>query len=80
VSRMYAIAIISSSFLFSATLAAGEPSITQALRGDGKVVALDSAVDPKSGKEVKRVWIQDGKKLWLCYALAPKESYCQRQQ
>lgn len=53
-----------------------KPSITKLIKKGGRVVTIDSASDPKKGKETTRVWIQAKKRLWMCFAEDKDDSYC----
>jgi hypothetical protein len=53
-----------------------KPSITKLVKKGGRVVTIDSASDPKNGKETTRVWIQAKKRLWMCFVKDKGDSYC----
>ena len=62
--------------LMLAQPAFAKPSITKLVKKGGRVVMIDSASDPKKGKETTRVWIQAKKRLWMCFAKDKDDSYC----
>lgn len=72
--------VISILFLVAAQATYAKPSITKLLKKGGKVVAIDTAPDPKTKNTVQRVWIHNGKRLWMCYIEDEKDSACIRQQ
>ena len=61
-------------------VAVAKTTIKGLLKKDGRVVALDTALEPKSNNQVKRIWIQRKKDLWVCYILKPDKSYCEKQK
>ncbi len=61
-------------------VAVAKTTIKGLLKKGGQVVALDTALEPKSKNQVKRIWIQRGKDLWICFALKPDKSYCEKQK